>query len=53
MADNNEQQKTYHKKASGLALNTVKKHSKENDLKLFGSCFWYVPQCDVNQHDHK
>ncbi|PQE25861.1 glutathione transferase protein [Rutstroemia sp. NJR-2017a BBW] len=39
MADNNEQQKTYHKKASGLALNTVKKHSKENDLKLFGSCF--------------
>ncbi|RAL63787.1 hypothetical protein DID88_003432 [Monilinia fructigena] len=32
-------QKTYHKRASGLALNTVKKHSKENDLKLFASCF--------------
>lgn len=36
------QQKTYHKKATGLALATVKKHSKESDLKLFGSCFWYV-----------
>ncbi|KAL8712201.1 MAG: hypothetical protein Q9225_006991 [Loekoesia sp. 1 TL-2023] len=32
-------QKTYHKKASGAALATVKKHSKEHDLKLFGSCF--------------
>ncbi|APA14640.1 hypothetical protein SS1G_06623 [Sclerotinia sclerotiorum 1980 UF-70] len=32
-------QKTYHKRASGLALSTVKKHSKENDLKLFASCF--------------
>ncbi|KAL9094297.1 MAG: hypothetical protein Q9165_003437 [Trypethelium subeluteriae] len=31
--------KTYHKKASGKALETVKKHSKEHDLKLFGSCF--------------
>jgi hypothetical protein len=38
---NQAQQKTYHKKASGQALNTVKKHSKETDLKLFGSCFWY------------
>ena len=34
------QQKTYHKKATGQALNTVKKHAKEADLKLFGSCFW-------------
>ncbi|KAH6719043.1 hypothetical protein DL95DRAFT_385490 [Leptodontidium sp. 2 PMI_412] len=32
-------QKTYHKKASGNALTTVRKHSKENELKLFGSCF--------------
>jgi len=33
------EQKTYHKKATGLALETVKRHSKPNDLKLFGSCF--------------
>ncbi|EEH08085.1 conserved hypothetical protein [Histoplasma capsulatum G186AR] len=33
------QQKTYHKKASGSAAVTVKKHAKEADLKLFGSCF--------------
>jgi hypothetical protein len=33
-------QKSYHKKASGLALATVKKHFKENDLKLYGACFW-------------
>lgn len=32
--------KTYHKKATGAALATVKAHSKEDDLKLFGSCFW-------------
>jgi glutathione S-transferase len=32
-------QKTYHKKASGQALQTVKRHSKANELKLFGSCF--------------
>ncbi|MCJ1273780.1 hypothetical protein MMC21_001573 [Puttea exsequens] len=31
--------KTYHKKATGPALNTVKKHAKEHDLKLYGSCF--------------
>ncbi|KAJ4353433.1 uncharacterized protein N0V89_005162 [Didymosphaeria variabile] len=31
--------KTYHKKATGNALVTVKNHSKEDDLKLFGSCF--------------
>jgi hypothetical protein len=33
-------QKTYHKKATGAALVTVKKHVKENELKLYGSCFW-------------
>ncbi|KAL8968195.1 MAG: hypothetical protein Q9183_002574 [Haloplaca sp. 2 TL-2023] len=32
-------QKSYHKKATGAALVTVKKHSKEHDLKLYGSCF--------------
>lgn len=37
---NTKQQKTYHKKATGLALNTVKKHSKDHDFKLYGSCFW-------------
>jgi len=34
--------KTYHKKATGNALTTVKNHAKEEDLKLYGSCFWYV-----------
>jgi glutathione S-transferase len=32
--------KTYHKKATGNALTTVKNHSKEDDLKLYGSAFW-------------
>lgn len=32
-------QKTYHKKASGEALQTAMRHSKENSLKIFGSCF--------------
>ncbi|KAL1653490.1 hypothetical protein SLS61_004000 [Didymella pomorum] len=31
--------KTYHKKATGNALTTVKNHAKEEDLKLYGSCF--------------
>ncbi|KAF1911763.1 hypothetical protein BDU57DRAFT_460588 [Ampelomyces quisqualis] len=31
--------KTYHKKATGNALTTVKAHSKENELKLYGSAF--------------
>ncbi|EON61447.1 glutathione S-transferase [Coniosporium apollinis CBS 100218] len=42
MADTNKQsseKKEYHKKATGNALTTVKNHSKENDLKLYGSCF--------------
>ena len=34
------QQKTYHKKATGLALSTAKKRSKEHELKLYGGCFW-------------
>lgn len=40
MADATAEQKTYHKKASGNALITVRKHSKDHELKLFGSCFW-------------
>lgn len=41
MADQNQsQQKMYHKKATGLAALTVKKRSKESDLKLYASCFW-------------
>ncbi|KAF8534572.1 glutathione S-transferase [Trichophaea hybrida] len=34
-----EKQKSYHKKATGQALQTVKKHSKDTEIKLFGSCF--------------
>lgn len=30
-------------KATGAALATTKKHSKDSDLKLYGACFWYVP----------
>lgn len=41
-ADGKKRQKTYPKKASGQALQTVKRHSKPNELKLFGSCFWCV-----------
>lgn len=47
------EQKTYHKKATGQALNTVKKRSKENELKLFGSCFWWVKRSDVKRSDVK
>ncbi|KAB8338964.1 hypothetical protein FH972_021903 [Carpinus fangiana] len=32
-------QKTYHKKASGPALDTVKRHSRDETLVMFGSCF--------------
>jgi len=50
MSDKNKNgQKTYHKKATGQALTTVKKRSKENELKLFGSCFWWVKQSDVKR----
>ncbi|KAF2460822.1 hypothetical protein BDY21DRAFT_418789 [Lineolata rhizophorae] len=31
--------KTYHKKATGAALETVKNHSAKQDLRLYGSCF--------------
>jgi glutathione S-transferase len=34
--------KTYHKKATGNALTTVKNHAQEDELKLYGSAFWYV-----------
>lgn len=40
--DTKSSQKTYHKKATGDALVTAKKHAKDHDLKLYGSCFWYV-----------
>jgi glutathione S-transferase len=33
------EKKSYHIKATGSALATVKKHSKEHNLKLYGSCF--------------
>lgn len=29
----------YHRKASGLALQTADKHASDHDLKLYGSCF--------------
>lgn len=42
MSDGSENtQKTYHKKATGAALATIKKHIKDHELKLYGSCFWY------------
>jgi hypothetical protein len=34
------EKKSYHNKATGAALATVKKHSKEHNLKLYGGCFW-------------
>ncbi|OMP88437.1 Glutathione S-transferase omega-1 [Diplodia seriata] len=37
--DKKKQQPTYHTNATGNALNTVKKHAAEHELKLFGSCF--------------
>lgn len=36
------QKKSYHKKATGTALKTAEAHLDENDLKLYGSCFWYA-----------
>lgn len=42
---NNKPKKTYSRKATGAASATVKRRSKENDLKLFGSCFWLVILC--------
>jgi hypothetical protein len=37
------EEKSYHKQATGEALKTVEKRSKEHDLKLYGGCFWYFP----------
>ncbi|KAG9910515.1 hypothetical protein KCV05_g14320, partial [Aureobasidium melanogenum] len=37
--NNDPTKKTYHKKATGKALETVEKHSQDHELKLFGSCF--------------
>lgn len=31
--------KSYHKECTGLALETVKQHLKDEDITLFGSCF--------------
>ncbi|RAH86907.1 glutathione S-transferase [Aspergillus japonicus CBS 114.51] len=39
MSTQNQPQKSYHTKATGLAAETVADHSADNDLKLFGSCF--------------
>jgi hypothetical protein len=46
MAPSNEstaqEKKSYHTKATGQALVTAKRHSREHSLKLYGSCFWYA-----------
>ena len=34
--------KTYSKKTTGAAAATAEAHSAERELKLYGSCFWYV-----------
>jgi glutathione S-transferase len=41
--DTSKSQKAYHTKATGQALKTARQHSADNELKLYGSCFWYVP----------
>lgn len=38
-SDAGKTQKTYHKSASGRALQTVESHSSPQTLKLYGSCF--------------
>lgn len=38
-----QQSKGYHTQATGAAAVTVQQHAAENSLKLFGSCFWYLP----------
>lgn len=40
MTDGSQAQKSYHTKATGLAAGTALNHSGENNLKLYGSCFW-------------
>lgn len=37
------EKKTYHKQATGAALETANAHAAEHPLKLMGSCFWSVP----------
>ncbi len=32
--------KSYHKEATGTAMQTVRKHASDHELKLYGSCFW-------------
>ncbi|KAI2890231.1 hypothetical protein CBS11852_6513 [Aspergillus niger] len=39
MATQNQIQKQYHTKATGLAAQTVAHRSQDNELKLYGSCF--------------
>ncbi|PWY95034.1 glutathione transferase [Aspergillus sclerotioniger CBS 115572] len=39
MATQNETQKQYHTKATGLAARTVANRSQDDELKLYGSCF--------------
>ena len=34
------EKKTYHREASGVALETVNAHAEDHELKLYGSCFW-------------
>lgn len=45
---NQNRQKSYHTKATGLAAETVQKRSNDEDLKLFGSCFWYAYPCIIS-----
>ena len=47
-------QKTYHTKATGAAFVTAKRRSKDHDLKLFGSCFWYLNplHCPYSYHPY-
>lgn len=33
-------QKPVQRKATGTALATAKKHSKDSDMKLYAACFW-------------
>ena len=43
------EKKTQSRRATGAALVTVKRRSKEHDLKLFGSCFWCVTAVPPNR----
>jgi len=39
MADQLDTGRVYHTRCTGAALDTVIKHSKDEDITLFGSCF--------------